>query len=68
MSPPPSRLKEGLLPASLMQLDMCEAGVSAGAPIRLGVDPRARTRAGPLAAGRTSLLRGQRTRVSVGVV
>ena len=30
------------------------AGASAGATIRFGVDPRAKTRAGPLAAGRTS--------------
>jgi len=67
-SPPQSRLKEGLLPASLTQLEVCGAGASAGAPIRLGVDPRARTRAGPLAAWRTSLLLGQRTNVSVGVL
>jgi hypothetical protein len=57
-SPPQSRLKEGLRPASLAQFDMRSAEASAGAPIRLGVDPRARTRAGPLAAWRTSLLWG----------
>jgi hypothetical protein len=68
MSPPQSRIKEGLLPASLAQFDLRSARASAGTPIRLGVDPHARTRAGPLAAGRTSLLWGQRTYVSVGVV
>ena len=41
MSPPPGRPKEGSLPASLGQHEKPSLGASAGATIRLDVDPRA---------------------------
>ena len=48
MSPPPGRPKEGSLPASLRQHGKANLGASAGATIRLGVDPRAKnTRGAP---------------------
>ena len=39
-----------MLPASLEQREKWSAEASAGATIRLGVDPRASAHAGPLAA------------------
>jgi hypothetical protein len=55
----PGRPKRELLPAS-GALDIARyAEGSAGAVIRLGVDPRAETSAGPLAAGRTPLPGGK---------
>ncbi len=59
----PGRPKRELLPAS-GALDIARyAEGSAGAAIRLGVDPRAKTSAGPLAAGRTPL-RGRKERTA----
>ena len=42
MRPPHGRPKEGSLPASLGQHEKPNLGASAGATIRLGVDPRAK--------------------------
>ena len=42
MSPPPGRPTEGSLPASLEQDEKSSREASAGATIRLGVDPRAK--------------------------
>ena len=53
-SPPRGRPKEGSLPASLARRERGGVDVSAEATIRCGVDPHARTGAGPLAAERTS--------------
>ena len=47
MSPPHGRPKEGSLPSSLTPRESGGVGVSAGATIRLGVDPRTKTCGAP---------------------
>jgi 16S rRNA (guanine527-N7)-methyltransferase len=56
---PPGRPKGELLPAFREEGGMDGDGTSAGAAIRLGVDPRARKRSGSFAAWRTPLPAGE---------